>query len=375
MRRLSNIYHLGVKELFSLRHDPVMLVLIVWAFSASVYMAASGLSHELNNASLAIVDEDRSPLSMRISAAFLAPQFRPPQSIALDQVDPAMDGGRYTFVVIIPRGLEEDLLAGRHAEIQMNIDATAVMQAGIGATYIANIIRIEGERFVGRSNIASLLPVRQTIRISFNPNLTSSWFTSVMELIMHITMLAIVITGAALIREREHGTIEHLLAMPLSPFEILMAKVWANGAVILAATTVSLVGVIQGTLQVPISGSVPLFLVGVAIYLFSTAAIGVFLSTFARSMPQFGLLFMLVVLPMQLLSGGESPIESQPEWLQTVMQAVPSMHFVKFAQAILYRGAGFDAVWPDFLAIVLIGTAFFSVAAVRFRRTIAAVID
>jgi ABC-2 type transport system permease protein len=375
MRRLSNVYHLGVKELFSLRHDVVMLALIVWAFSISIYTAATGLSHELNNASIGIVDEDRSSLSMRIAAALLPPQFRPPALIRLDEVDAAMDSGRYTFVIVIPRGLEEDLLAERAPVVQVDIDATAVMQAGIGATYLANIIGIEVDRFLEQPGIASLLPVRQTIRISFNPNIESSWFTSVMELITRITMLAIVITGAALIREREHGTIEHLLAMPLSPLEIVLAKVWANGLVILVATMLSLLFIVRGILHVPIAGSIPLFLTGVTIYLFSTAAIGVFLSTFARSMPQFGLLFILAVLPMQLLSGGQSPIESQPVWLQTAMQGVASTHFVKLAQAILYRGAGFDAVWPQFAAIALIGAAFFAIAVLRFRRTVAIVED
>lgn len=376
MRQLRNIYHLGIKELFSLRRDTIMLALIVWAFSASVYMAATGMSHELNNAAIAIVDEDRSALSLRIREAFLAPQFRAPDSIAASDIDRAMNDGRYTFVIVVPPGFEADILRGGNSAVQVNVDATAMMQAGIGTTYIANIIWQEIERFLPGTSSRAALPAVQTVRIVFNPNLTSAWFTSVMELIGHITMLAIVLTGAALIREREHGTIEHLLAMPLSPFEIMMAKVWANALVILVATTLSLMVVVRGLLGVPIVGSVPLFLAGTAIYLFSAAAIGIFLSTFARSMPQFGLLFIIVVLPMpmQMLSGGESPIESQPLWLQTIMQGVASTHFVRFAQAILYRGAGFDVVWPQFAAITSIGTVFFAVAAMRFRRTIAKVI-
>lgn len=370
MRRLHKIFHLGIKELFSLRRDTVMLALIVWAFSVSVYMAASGMSHELNNAAVAIADEDRSPLSLRIVEAFLPPQFRPPDSIAAADIDRAMDTGRYSFAVIIPPSFEADLLAGRRPAIQVDIDATAMMQAGIGAGYIANIVQDEVRRFQ-RDRADVLLPALQTVRVAFNPNLTSAWFTSVMELISHVTMLAIVLTGAALIREREHGTIEHLLAMPLSPIEIMLAKVWANALVILVATTLSLYIVIKGLLAVPITGSIPLFLAGAAVYLFSAAAIGILLSTFARSMPQFGLLFILVILPMQLLSGAESPTESQPLWLQTVMQGVASTHFVKVAQAILYRGAGFEAVWPHFAAMAIIGAAFLVIAALRFRRSVA----
>ena len=371
MCRLENIYRLGVKELFSLRHDVVLLALIVWAFSFSVYTAATGMSHDLRNGSIAIVDEDRSQLSARIREAFLPPYFNAPELISFKEIDPGMDSGRFTFVLVIPDRFEADVLAGRQPAVQVNIDATAMMQAGIGDSYISNILAQEINTFVGAGAGAPVHPVELTARYAFNPNITSSWFTSVTEIINAITMLAIVLTGAALIREREHGTIEHLLVMPLTPIEIMMAKVWANGLVILVATGLSLWLVVETILQVPVAGSKALFLAGTALYLFFATALGIFLATVARSMPQFGLLFMLVFLPMNLLSGGETPIESQPELLQNVMQVVPSTHFVSFAQAILYRGAGLDIVWPEFALVTAIGGIFFAFAAARFRRSIA----
>lgn len=370
MRRLENIYRLGIKELFSLRHDVVLLLLIVWAFSVSIHTAATGMSHDLHNASIAIVDEDRSQLSARIREAFLPPYFSEPVLISFQDVDPGMDDGRYTFVVVVPPKFEADLLAGRRPEIQINIDATAMMQAGIGDGYISNILSQEIATFVSGGPKATTDAVVLKARYAFNPNITSSWFTSVMQIISSVTMLSIVLSGAALIREREHGTIEHLLVMPLTPFEIMMAKVWANGLVILAATGLSLWVVVETLLQVPVAGSKPLFLAGTALYLFFATALGIFLGTVARSMPQFGLLFMLVILPMNLLSGGNTPLESQPEFLRTIMQAVPSTHFVSFAQTILYRGAGLDIVWPKFALVTAIGGLFFAFAAVRFRKSI-----
>jgi ABC-2 type transport system permease protein len=164
---------------------------------------------------------------------------------------------------------------------------------------------------------------------------------------------------------------DHLLVMPLTPFEIAMSKVWANGLVIAVAVGLSLTLVVRLTLGIPIAGSIPLFMVGVAIYLFFATAIGVFLGTVARSMPQLGLLFMLVFLPMNMLSGGNTPLESMPPWLATVMQASPSTHFVSFAQSILYRGAGLDVVWPEFLAVAAIGGLFFGLAIMRFRSVAA----
>ncbi len=160
---------------------------------------------------------------------------------------------------------------------------------------------------------------------------------------------------------------DHLLVMPLTPFEIAMSKVWANGLVITIACALSLYVVVRGILSVPIAGSIPLFLVGVVLYLFFATAIGIFLGTVARSMPQLGLLYMLVFLTRNMLSGSNTPLESMPPWLATAMQASPSTHFVSFAQSILYRGAGIDVVWPEFLVVAGIASLFFSLAVLRFR--------
>jgi ABC-2 type transport system permease protein len=373
MRRLRNIYRLGVKELHSLRRDTVMLLLIIWSFSFAIYSAATGISHDLNNAAIAIVDEDRSQLSVRLRQAFRPPYFQAPRLISFRAIDPAMDTGRYSFVLIIPVNFEADVLAGHRPKIQLNIDATAVMQAGIGQSYVSEIVSQELQEFLDPGGHDAASAVALEPRFAFNPNLTSAWFTSIMEIIENITMLSIVLTGAALIREREHGTIEHLLVMPLTPFEIMMAKVWANGLVIVLAVGLSLWGVVQAMLGVPIVGSVPLFLAGTALYLFFATALGTLLGTIARSMPQFGLLFILVVLPMNMLSGGNTPLESQPALLQVVMQAVPSTHFVSYAQAILYRGAGLDIVWPHFLLVAAVGGALFFLAAARFRHSLASI--
>jgi ABC-2 type transport system permease protein len=371
MRKTSNIYWLGVKELRSFLHDYVLLGLVVYAFSFAIVMQARSFSQELHNASIAIVDEDHSELSRRIAHAFLPPLFQTPQRIAERDVVPLMNSGRYTFVIDIPPNFQRDVLAGRQPALQINVDATAMVQAGLGSGYAQQIVATEISDFVTHSEGAPLEPVNLAVRIAFNPNITTAWFTSVMGIINSISMLAIILAGAAIVREREHGTMDHLLVMPLTPFEIAMSKVWANGLVITIAVGLSLTVVVRTILGIPIAGSIPLFMVGVVIYLFFATAIGVFLGTVARSMPQLGLLYMLVYLPMNMLSGANTPLESMPPWLATVMQASPSTHFVSFAQSILYRGAGIEVVWPQFLLVALIGGLFFLLALLRFRSVTA----
>ena len=217
-----------------------------------------------------------------------------------------------------------------------------------------------------------VIETKDTLRASKASTILAEWFTSVMQIINNITMLSIILTGAALIREREHGTIEHLLAMPVTPNEVMLAKIWANGLVILVAAALSLKLMVQFVLNVPIAGSLLLFLTGTMLYLFSVTALGILLATFTTSMAQFGLLVIPVLVILQMLSGSSTPIETMPTWLQNVMQLAPTTHFVSFSQAVLYRGAGLEIIWPQLLAIAVISGVIFVVSGLRFRRTLVA---
>ncbi|MAN65478.1 ABC transporter permease [uncultured Hyphomonas sp.] len=370
MRHLQNIYRLGIKEIWSLLRDPMMLVLIIYVFTVSVYTAATAMPETLANAPIAIVDEDESQLSSRIVSAFYPPQFQAPVMTVLSEMDAGMDEGRYTFVLNIPPDFQRDVLAGRDTDIQLNVDATRMSQAFTGSAYVQQIVMSEINEFLAGNRKDSVLPAHLTLRARFNPTLSKVWFGSLMQIINMIAMLTIVLTGAALIREREHGTIEHLLVMPVTATEIMLSKIWSMGLVVLLATTLSLVLVVQGLLQVPIEGSIPLFLSGTVLCLFATTSMGIFLATLARSMPQFGLLLILTIMPLQLLSGGLTPRESMPQFVQDIMWLAPTTHFVELSQAILYRGAGLEVVWQPFLALLVIGTALFSLSLMRFRASI-----
>lgn len=372
MDKLRNILNLGIKELISLRNDKVLILFLIYAFTFLIYTAAKNEGLELRNASLAIADEDSSILSGRIVSAFKRPYFLPPKIIPVDQIDSVMNSGRYTFVVDIPPDFQKDIAGGDRPDVQVNVDATAISQAAIGANYIKRIINDEIADFFRYAETQKEQSSNLFIRIKFNPNLEGGWFMSVMEMINVMTLIAILTSGAAIIREREQETIDHLLVMPLTPFEIMTAKFWANAIVMVVAVIFSLTVVIQYLLMVRIQGSVILFLAGVVLYLFSMTSIGIFLATISNSMQQLGLLSILVVFPMLLLSGGYTPLDAMPGIIEYITTISPTRHFVSFAQAVLFRGAGLDIVWKEFLGVAFIGTVFFSSALFRFRRTIIA---
>ena len=368
--KLAIIYRLGIKELWSLLRDPMLLLLIVYTFSASVYVAATAQPETLHMAAIAIVDEDASPLSARIVAAYSPPQFTAPVLISATEADAGLDSGAYTFALDIPPNFQRDVLAGRATAMQLNVDATRMSQAFSGSSYVQQIAAAEITEFVQHYRGSAAQPVALVSRARFNPTLTQAWFGSVMEVINSVTMLSVILTGAALIREREHGTIEHLLVMPVTPTEIMLSKVWAMGLVVLVAATLSLTFIVRGALQVPIQGSVTLFFFGCMLHLCATTAMGILMATMARSMPQFGMLVILVLLPLQLLSGGVTPRESMPRAVQDLMQIAPTTHFVAIGQAILYRGAGWSVVWPQFAALVVIAVVLFVVSLLLFRRSV-----
>jgi ABC-2 type transport system permease protein len=367
----TNIFHLVIKELRSIRADPVMLVLLIYSFSLSVYTVATGAVTDATNLSVGVVDEDGSDLSRRIAEGLRRPTFQPPVHITASEIDPMMDKGKLLFVVEIPPNFQAEIRAQRQTGIQINVDATAVAQAGNGASYLRTAIANEIQRFISGKDNATGAPVNLVLRAAFNPNLKTSWFSAMTQVINQITMLTVILTGAALIREREQGTVEHLLVMPIVPTEIMLAKMFANGLVILAAAMLSLVFVVHWWIGSPINGSLLLFLFGAAIYALVVAALGIMLGTLATTMGQFGLLAIPVLMVTQLLSGSSTPMESMPAWLQAVVQTIsPTPHFVSFAQAVLFRGADITLVWRPLLAMLTIGAVYFAVAQGRFRRVI-----
>src|SRR5215469_13279169 len=368
MTKVWHIFQLGLKEMLSLARDPVLLFLIAYAFTFAVYTPSKSAVMDVVNASVAVVNEDNSPVARSIREQLLPPLFLPAQEIAYGDIARAMDTGKYTFVVDLPPKFQADLNRNAQPEVQIITDATAMSQAGRGPGYLQNIITPAVLPYWSGAGNPQDQPILQLdTRGKFNPNFQQGWFVAINQVINNISVLAIFLTGAAVLREREHGNIEHLLVMPLQPFELMFAKIWANGLVVVVAAMLSLFLVVQLAIGVPVElSSVPLFAAGLAIYLFSVTALGIMLATLVRSMPQFGLLAFPVFLVMILLSGGQTPLESMPVALQKVMQFVPSTHFVAFSQAVLFRNADITMVWPDLAKMFAIGAAYTVLTLSRF---------
>ncbi|MCQ2379908.1 MAG: ABC transporter permease [Victivallaceae bacterium] len=371
LQKIRNIFELGKKEIWSILRDPMMVILIIYSFTAQVCITASTDKGTVRDAAVAVVDEDQSPLSHRMIDAILPPYFTRPEYIDPAILDDKMDHGRYTFAIVIPSNFQRDLLAGSKPEIQINVDATRMSQAFLGNGYIEQIIRNEADTFLQEASKKGAPQVEVVIRNKYNQNLVASWFSAINDIISNVTMLAIIMTGAAIIRERERSTLEHLLVMPVTSFEIMVSKIWSMALIVAIATLFSLIFVIRWFLGIPIGGSFALLTLGILCHLFAVTNMGILLACFAKSMPQLGLLMILVLMPMQMLSGGDTPFENMPVAVQYIMQVAPTTHFVAFSQLIMFKGAGFSIVWVPLAKMVAIGAAMFFVSLARFRKSVA----
>ena len=371
MQTFINILQLGIKETKSVLRQTMLLVLILYLFTLNIYDIANSSIEGVQDANIAVVNEDNSQLSYRITDYLTQPVFMPAKNIGWNAMDTRLDAGDFTFVMVVPYNYERDVLGKRAPTIQLNTDATRIGQAFTGTGYAQTITATAVYEFFGEYPTTGDSLVNLVIRRCFNQNLTQKWYDAVMEIVNSITLLAVILCGSAIINEREKGTMEHLLVMPITSFEIMASKIWSMALIVLATTFLSVTVVISSALKIPINGSLALFMFGVAIHLIASTSIGIFLATIAKDMPQFGILMILVIIPLLTLSGANSPIESMPKFIQHLSVCFPTTQFVLAAQAIIFRGAGLEVVWKNFLALAGLATVLLGYVLVRFRKSVA----
>ena len=364
MQMLKNIYYLTRKEFRSVFSDPVLIILIAYIFTMPVY-DMSRMSTDVKHAAVAVIDRDQSVLSFRIRDALQAPFFQSPKAIDPHDTDALMNRGEFTFIIEIPPNFQRDVQAGRHPQIQLLIDATSMTQAGLGSSYINQIAGREINDFAGIELPEVITPV---VHAEFNPNTESSWFMPTSQIGTMAFLLLMLLAGAAVIRERERGTIEHLLVMPVTAPELMMSKILANGVVIMISAMLSLWFVVHLSIGVPLNGSLLLYAVGLAVFLFAVSSLGIMIATLAPTMAQFGMLVLPVYIVINLFAGGSSPRVNMPQVAQDISEYWPLTQFMKFAQNILFRGAGLEIVWPQMLAMLLLGLLLLGLALLRFRK-------
>ncbi len=372
LRRLSA---LTTKEFIQLMRDGILAVFIVYTFTADIYLAASGVSLQLKDAAMVVVDRDKSALSRELVSRFKSPDFRVAgQTERESDSVRLLDTGEAMLVLTVPPDFQESLIAGHPTSVQMQVDTTNSVLGFLASSYAAQIVGGFGlETAIRRlglegGSMENVPVIRDDHRVWFNPNQNDAWFMGISELLTIITLLAIVLPAAAMVREKERGTVEQLLVSPLSPFQIMFPKVVSMTAVILAGALFSILFILQGMFHIPIKGSLTLFFAVTALYVFTTAGLGLLISTLARNLAQMGMMTIFIFIPMLFLSGAWTPPEAMPLWMKGFMLVSPLHHYIDIGFAIFLKGSNLTLLWRPILIMALTGSLIFAAGMMRFRR-------
>ena len=362
------------KELLHLWRDVPLLLFLIYSFSLSVLVSGAGITMQLTNAELLVHDEDQSPSSRELIHRFQPPYFALVGAIS----DPReglrqLDEGRAMVVLDIPPRFHEALMSGERTTIQLLVDTTNAPQGLSAAAYTVRMAALFGTETAlasaGLSGAKASMPlVSSAHRVWFNPTQDERWFQSISHLLRMITLFAVLLPAAALVREKERGTVEQLLVSPVSPFQIMFSKVLAMSGVILLATALALYGVLHPVFHVPMKGSAALFFLLTALHVFTTAGFGLVAATLAKNQAQVAMMALFVVGPMLLLSGITSPFESMPQWVQAIMTLSPLRYYIDITYGVMLKGAGLDLLWKPVGAMLLLGGTLFGSGMWRFRR-------
>lgn len=364
-----------VKELKQLGRDRVLLAFIVYAFTADIFLAASGVSLSLNHAATLVQDQDHSPQSRELLSRFQPPYFRMDGAVGQDAAAlAALDQGRAMLVLSVPPQFGKQLATGHPTSIAMQVDTTNSVLGFLATSHAQQIVSQFGlesamQRLGMGADAAHSLPnVQNDIRVWYNPNQEDSWFMGVAEMLNIATVFAVLLPAAAMVREKERGTVEQLIVSPLSPFGILFPKVVSMTGVILCGVALSLFLILIPLFAIPVKGSLLLFFALSGLYVFTTAGLGLFAATIARNLAQAGMLSILILAPMLFLSGAWTPPEAMPVWLRGLMYVSPLHYYLDIAFGILLKGQGLADLQPAILGMSAIGVLVFASGLLLFRK-------
>ena len=366
---IQHVLAVARKEFLQLRRDRRTLPLILIAPVLQLLLFGYAATQDVRNVRLALVDQSQSPLSRDIGRALSASgTFRVFAVADRAELQAAMLRGNATVGLVITPDLERELLRRSSAGIEVFADGSDPNTATVAAAYIQRILgRVITDLVSARYPALVPRPAVELVpRVLYNPNLASRNYMVPGVLAMILLIMTTIMTSVAIVREYERGTIEQLVVTPLRPGELLAGKLIPY--VIIGYVDILLVTVVATTwFRVPIHGSVLLLFVLAGPFLLATLGFGILTSTVARSQQQSMLLSFLFMMPNTLLSGFMFPIESMPLPAQYLTYLIPGRYFLTIVRAIFLKGVGLEVLWPETLALLLLGSIILTVAVTRYR--------
>ena len=360
---------LFVKELNELRRNRRLVGMMLVPPTLNLVLLGFAMNPEVTNLRLGVVDESRSAESRELISAFSESrsfvQSGSFQSVA--ELSEALSGGELDAGIVIPSDFASKRVRRETAEVQFLVDSVNSNTASIAGGYAARVVNALNEKIL--LSKTTIEPARTSAKVSllYNPGLENSWFIVTGMIGMLLVMLGALVASAAMVKEKEVGTVEQLLMTPAGSAEIILAKMAPIFLLLSADIGISaLVGNL--VFGLPIRGSFALLYVAGMLCVLSGIGIGTIIATFTRSQQQAQLMSFFVNPPLSMLSGATTPIEAMPQWMQPLTDMNPVKHFAVLARGVMLKGVGIDVLYVNFSALLVFTALLVGISAWRFRK-------
>lgn len=345
------------KELISFIRSWQLVLVVLYAFSVEVYIAGSGIEINPRNVAVGYVDLTGGGMSQKILTRLHSPEFLPPRRFdSQGALSRAIFDKEIIIGIVFNSDFEKNWRQGKKAQLDVLMDATAASQAYTTLGYLQNIV-LDFSKLNFPLEIAS--------HKLFNQNADNHSFMALTELLSIITMLTVILTAVVFVREKEQGTWEIMLLMPVDPRLIILAKSFSQVIIVMAGIVISLGFVVFGTFNTPMNGSFAAFILLSFFYVFASAGIGLFIAAVARDVMQVAQLSIIVMMPLIFLSGAWTPIYAMHPALQTLSLLSPLRYYIEGSESIFYRGSEWIDLWPYFLGVISVGGIMYTIG---FRK-------
>lgn len=335
------------KELLAFIRSWQLVFMVVYAFSMEVYIAGSGIEIKPRNVAVGYVDYTGGGMSQKILSRLHSPEFIAPRRFAShEELSKAIFDKEIIVGMIFNPEFEKEWHQGKSPRLDILLDATAAAQAYTTLNYLQNI----AFRY---SNFD--IPLEISTHKLFNENADNHSFMALTEMLSITTMLSVILTAVVFVREKEHGTWDIMLLMPINPKLIILAKTFSQVVIVMAGIVISLGFVVLGMFSTPMNGSFWAFMLLSFLYVFASAGIGLFIAAVARDMMQVAQLSVVVMMPMIFLSGAWTPIYAMHPVLQALSLFSPLRYYIEGSESLFYRGTEWIDLCPFFMGVTVVG--------------------
>jgi ABC-2 type transport system permease protein len=365
------------KEFTHMRHDPRTVMMILVMPIMQMVLLGYAANTDVRNVPTAVLDQDNSQASRALLDAYRATGYFSLSYSAYSEADITrlIQGGQARVGFEIPPNYGSDLAAGRSVQVAVLIDGSdpTIAQTALSTATLVGQSYGTSLRFQQLANrgpaVAAALPLEVRSRVLYNPDLQSSYNMIPALIAMILMMTTTTLTSAAIVKERERGTIEQLIVTPIRSWELVIAKITPYVFVSMANVIVILV---VGTFWfgVPIRGSLLLLLTLSGLYLLPNLGLGLLISTFAKSQQQAQFMVMPIMLPSMMLSGFFYPVAALPAVLQFVSSLLPVTYFMFIVRSVVVKGAGLELLIPQTIALSIFAVVLIVIASLRFRKSL-----